>query len=365
MRAADTNAHRRADVGGGRGRLRRYARSPAVHFAALGACLFVAGKALDPRGTGVSAGSVAAAPAPPAGAATSTALLSVAGKEIVMGAALVHSIRRAYAADTGAAPTDGELQALVDSAIEEEVLFREALTRGLDRGDRAIAWRVVQKMRFLGEDDGAEVGALYERGLALGLHLQDPVVRRILVEKIRLLVGQAGTPPSADELAAYYEVHKGEYAQPPRLTFEHVFFSRTRRGADAQAAANAEAVRRARAASDGDRGDPFAFGARLASQSPQDLAKLFGPAFAQAAAVLEPGAWSPPLESAYGWHLVRVESRQQQRVPDLAEVSSRVEKALIAERRDRRVAEFLKQVRPSYVVKIDGATLSGASNGRV
>ncbi len=49
----------------------------------------------------------------------------------------------------GRLPNDRELQDLLDIWIRDEVLYREALERGLDRNDEIVRRRLTQKMRNL------------------------------------------------------------------------------------------------------------------------------------------------------------------------------------------------------------------------
>ena len=252
-------------------------------------------------------------------------------------------------------------RSLVESAVVEEILFREALARGLEQGDRAVAWRLVQKMRFLGEDRGEDVTTLYHKALGMGLHRADPVVRRILTEKVRILVGRAAPDPSPGELEAWYAANSARYSQPSRITLRHAFFDRSKRGEDgAKAAAEEEAA--SLAADPGRRptGDPFVMGVRLVSQSPGDIVKFFGPDFAAEALTTPVGSWKGPMESSYGWHVVFVEKREDDRVPALAEVRRQAVKAWEAEQRESRVQEFLEKVRPTYVVRIDEAAIKEA-----
>src|SRR5687767_8844359 len=49
-------------------------------------------------------------------------------------------------------PTAPELAGLIDDYIRDEVLYREALTMGLDRDDTIIRRRLRQKLEFLTEE---------------------------------------------------------------------------------------------------------------------------------------------------------------------------------------------------------------------
>lgn len=321
--------------------------APALHFAAAGALLFLASGAMDrasPTGSSVDE----------------------ASRLIVVDAARIRGLKRDYTLASGSLATDAEVRTLIDKLVTEEILFREGIARGFEQGDRAIAWRLVQKMRYLGEDHGDDVGTLYRRALEMGLHLSDPVVRQVLVEKVRLVVGWAAPPPTEQELAQWYAQHGADFGQAARVTLRHAYFDRARRGVDGARRAAEEAVRDA--AGHGAEalstlgGDPFLMGKRLVAQGPVDLDKFFGPAFSKQVLSLEAGTWQGPIESAYGWHAVFVEERFDPRIPDLAEVRSRAEKSYENSRRAVRVTEYLQSVRPGYTVRIDESAIGGGAD---
>jgi parvulin-like peptidyl-prolyl isomerase len=65
-------------------------------------------------------------------------------------------------------------------------------------------------------------------------------------------------------------------------------------------------------------------GHRLEDHSEPEIAGFLGQDFATALAEIPQGQWDGPLESAFGLHLVYVESRVPSRVPPLAEIRGRV-----------------------------------------
>src|SRR6185295_15181688 len=102
---------------------------------------------------------------------------------VVVSADDVAALAASYTRDTGLAATPADEAALVDDAIDEELLVREARRRGLDH-DRSIRNWLVEQMRVM-EHAPADPNALYARAVALGLDRNDLVVRRILVHKMR------------------------------------------------------------------------------------------------------------------------------------------------------------------------------------
>lgn len=325
-------------------RLVRLLRAPALHFAVAGALCF-----------GLQARFAPDAASGPA---------SAVSQEIRVDATRIHGLRRDFRLANQHVPDAQETRALVDDFVTEEILFREGLAMGFEQEDRAVEWRVSQKMRYLGEGKGdADDATLARQGMEMGLHLSDPVVRRILVDKVKVVVGKAAGQAGEQELQAWYRDHSAEYEQAGRVTIRHVFFDRGRRGSDGARQAAEAALEAARGhgldAAGSLGGDPFLAGPHLAGQGRAQLTKFFGAMFAQEILDAPAGRWSGPWQSAYGWHVVWIEERMDPRVPALDEVRGRVEKALAAERAAARVQAYLAQVRPRYHVWIDEAAMKG------
>ncbi len=323
--------------------LRALARKPALHFLLIGAALAVLDGSRNVPPT-----------APP----------TAARPPIVITAARVAEIRDDYARDVGP-PTKDELAALVARAADEEMLYREALALGLDRKDRAVKWRIVDKMHFLFGDGAGDVETAYRRGLALGLERDDTVVRNALVTKMRVMVNAASendepTGAALDrELEAYLAAHPDDYRQAARLSFTQVFLNAATRGtavdADARTLADRLAREHVAPAQAPELGDPFVAGTTFREVSPQVVAKTFGDAFAAALASLPPEQWSAPIASPYGVHLVWVNARAASDVPPLDAVRPRVLRAYRAERRTRYFAHMMDQLRAAYPVEVEHA----------
>ena len=100
--------------------LHRTLREPLTHFIVLGALIFAA----------------------------DTLFLSVRGdpQEIVITKETYAEARGAFVAGMKREPTDAELKVLTDRWVDNEVLFREGLALGMDRGDQAMKDRVVFKV---------------------------------------------------------------------------------------------------------------------------------------------------------------------------------------------------------------------------
>jgi len=315
----------------------RRLRTPLVHFVAGGAVLFIC---VD-------------------GPARRVAHRDVV-EPVVMSAEDVEHLGAAYARDTGLPRSPADEAALVDDAIDEELLVREARARGLDRHDRSIRAWLIEQMQVLSPGGGGDAEALYGRAVELGLDRSDLVVRRILVHKMRLLAARLDEEPPSDEtLRAFFAAHGEDYRAPERVSFSHVFFANATRGARShdEAAALVAALRHALepAADAIRRGDSFGTSPHVRGWSTAQVAKLFGPAFAAALERAPTRSWFGPVASAYGMHVVWLDARESGALPAFEIVRGRVrERWLDAERADR-VARLLRELRRRTPLRVDSA----------
>ncbi len=276
---------------------------------------------------------------------------------ITLEADRLEELRRSFVQQAGRGPEPAEVARMIEAEVDEEILYREAIARGLLERDGGVQTRLLQKMLFLeGGTQIEDAGALLSRAVELGLHREDVVVRRILVQKMKLLGSQldADQRVRADEVAAAYRERRETLRSPERLTLEHVFLSRDRRGSELEREALAL---RSRLAQDDPpaseaiaSGDPFPLGHRLERRSQHDLERSFGARFGESAFGLEPGGWSAPIESAYGLHIVRVEAREPGRVPPLEAVADRIRLQLEEQRRAANLEALKTDLRARYEV---------------
>ena len=165
-------------------------------------------------------------------------------------------------------PTRDELNAMLRERIDEELLAREAVRLGLDRDDLIIRRRLAQKMAFASED-----------------------------------LAPVPEPTEAD-LRAWYAAHPQDYLKPAAATFRHVFFSDDSPGAEAAARAALQSTD-PRAS-----GQPFALPLSYVGVELRDIARDYGPDYRAQVEAAATGQWTGPVRSAYGWHLLWVESRK-------------------------------------------------------
>ena len=210
-------------------------REPLLHFIALGGLLFALDSALlrkqdDPN-------------------------------TIVVSAQVSRDAIQTFAASRGRNPNKEELEALQRIWLDNEVLYREGLALGVDKGDTAIRERVIFK----------------------ALSVVDSHVKL--------------AAPDEKVLRAWFEGHRAKYDEPARFDFEEAALT-----GNASEAAVREFVT---ALNSGTPGDAKA-GLRVFKARPRpSLVDSFGAEFTQALEQAPPGVWTA-LETREGWRAIRL-----------------------------------------------------------
>jgi hypothetical protein len=259
---------------------RSFLREPLVHFLALGALLFLAF-----HWWGAGAGT----------------------QRIVVTAGQVEALAAGFQRTWLRAPTDAELQGLVDDYVRAEVAAREALALGLERDDIVIRRRLRQKLEFLADEAGD------------------------------------AAPPTDAELEAWLASHPERYRTDPALAFRQVYFKSIERAQAALAAGGDPAPR----------GERLMLPPELGLTPAAEVARVFGAQFAEEIAKLPTGRWAGPIRSGFGAHLVYVSERVAPRPPALAEVRPALERDFLVARRERERDAMYAKLLERYRVTIE------------
>jgi len=262
---------------------------------------------------------------------------------------------REWTEEAGRLPNDGEQAALIDSAIDEEVLFRTALHLRLHESDGVVSRRLVQNMRFLGADPHASDTDLRRQAFTLGMEQSDVVVRRRLVERMEewLRAEVDRDPPNERAVDDYIAAHPDRFAAATRVAFTQVLVSGQAHGAGLESAAlRLLAELRARRATTSEAcaaGDPSLLPCDVAPSTKRDVERFFGSELAADLMRMPTGVWAGPLRSPYGLHLVRVRTGEStDAMPSDVRAAARV--ALRHERREQALREERRALRGGFVL---------------
>jgi hypothetical protein len=218
-------------------------------------------------------------------------------------------------------PVREELRGLVKDYLDEQLLAREARALGLDDNDVIVRRRLAQKLTFLLEDT------------------------QRLVE------------PSETELQRFYAEHEQRFRIEARISFSHVYFSAQHRADARSDARNALSLLRQASTSPtlAEWGDRLLIGAEFDDETEGSVSSAFGPAFARAIFSLDIGAWSDPIESGFGLHLVRVSGLRGGQQRPFADVRARVLEEWRHQQQRSARERYLAELRRKYDVVIDDA----------
>jgi hypothetical protein len=223
----------------------------------------------------------------------------------------------------GREPTVEELRGQVNQLIREEVLSREAVSLGLDKGDQVVRRRLSLKMDFLFRD------------------LSDT------------------TEPSDGDLKDYLKKNRSSYEIQEQITFTHIYFNTDKRGReDAEKAVRSIVTKLNRKKSAPSNvhafGDRFLLQSNYSNKSLLEIRKEFGTRFADVVFGLEPHTWHGPVSSGYGLHAVYIHERSDAKLPDYDSLKERLIRDWMSDRQRETIRKAYQQLRRRYRVLVEG-----------
>jgi hypothetical protein len=239
------------------------------------------------------------------------------GRVLFTEADLAH-VQAAFERTWGRPPSAAERRKAFDSYVRDEVLYREALARGLDR--------------------------------------DDPLVKMSLVRKITLLgtVAAESAQPTDAEMKAYFDLRTDRYRVPASFDLFQVTLSRDKHGEQLESAANQRLAEfQARDPSPEELAGLSEIGLlphEMKDASEDELARTFGTDFSRGVLSLGVGQWAGPVRSGFGLHLVKITRRDEPRIPDWSEVRDRLATDMQFEGRTAAEDQFYAEIRPRYHV---------------
>jgi hypothetical protein len=207
---------------------------------------------------------------------------------------------------------------------------------------------------------------LYRAGVAMGLDRDDPVVRRRVLQKLQLISEEstALSPPSDAELEAYLRSHADKYAQSGTISFDQVMFDPLRHGNHTQADMTAALAKLRDGAAPQTVTDSSLLPTHISSMPTDRVAGEFGDEFSAALLSMEQGSWQGPVKSGYGSHWVRVNQKTPGRAPTLAETRTAVQRDWENERRLQATDAYLRKLKESYDIVIETHPAAAATLGQ-
>lgn len=215
----------------------------------------------------------------------------------------------------------GDRRRLLEEMVLEVLLLQEARKRGIDRDPEAQ--RLLREAR-----------------------------RQILIGRLLEREGRERAQVTDGEIAAFYEQHKVQFAQPERWRASHILVK-----SEEQAKTVMDRL---------GRGEPFE---QVAKELSQDPSKTRGgdigffsrgqlvPEFEEACVQLKVGQTSGIVQSPLGYHVIRLIDHQLAQQRGLSEVTEQITQELKSRHERARVDQFVSQLRKQAHVFIRDETL--------
>lgn len=245
---------------------------------------------------------------------------AAAARRVEVDAARMQALAAQFQKTWQRAPTDAELERLVEGYVREEIYYREALALGLDQDDPVVRRRLQQKLQFITDD-------------------------MAVIEQ-----------PEDSELQQYLDANPDLYRRPSVYSFVQVYLNPEVRGE--RLAADAEALLaglRDGSVDASAAGDPTLLQPSFRQETRRYVARALGQRFVDQLDVLPTASWQGPLQSGYGLHLVYLEERVEGAMPPLAEVRDAVLRDWNAQRRRQLNDDIYQEFRKRYEVVVDPA----------
>lgn len=251
-------------------------------------------------------------------------------RTVTVSAGEIARLEATWRAQWNRPPTPRELDGLIGAQVRERVLYREALSMGL------------------GDDD--------------------PIVRRVIAQKLELLYNdllELSLSPTDQELREYFASNADAYRPPPRVTVTQIFLNPDKRQErtlpDAERMVARLRQQGGATEETDDLGDSLMLQRYYPGRSEAEIGRLFGAEFAAEVMGLAAGEWHGPLLSGYGVHVVYVHDRLEPPMPEFEAVEASVRQDWTSDRRRELSEEFFSELLDRYEVVIEQAESSPAA----
>ncbi|WP_244626377.1 peptidyl-prolyl cis-trans isomerase [Bradyrhizobium ivorense] len=259
---------------------KRLSREPLLHFTLLGALIFGGDAVLHPPAKDE--------------------------KVITVAKTMRQSFIENFDEDKVRAPSDDQLQKMIDSWVASEILYREGKALGVDRGDEMIRDRIAFKMQLL-------------------------IFDQIKVPR-----------PTEEQLRAWFAENHANFDEPERVSF---YITPPTDQATAQR--QFEDIAQQHESEELQQQTRAILGRTVAS-----LAASFGQEFRDALLAMPPGQWKV-LRSRDGWHVARLDSRIQGTLANLETVRDEAARIWHTEETRKLAWEAVKRLKTSYQVRYE------------
>ena len=237
---------------------------------------------------------------------------------------------------------------LLESMIDNVLVRQAAEERGVTVSDEEIDAQLEDLKAGFPSEEEFET-ALADANLTLA-DLRDQLREQLTTQ--RLMEELAGDADVTDaEVEEYYEANQAQFAEQAATRSSHILFdledrataeevlAEVRGGGDFAALAQEHSIDPGSASQGGDLGW-------------SDPARPFVPEFTEAMEGLDVGDVSDLVETDFGWHIIKIEERRDERQRSLADVSDQIEQMILQQRNAEAYQTFLDEIRAQAEIEI-------------
>jgi len=278
---------------------------------------------------------------------------------LIIDAELIERRIATWSAQMEQTPDDDQLSLIIKQATREQVLLKEAFNRNLQ--DLPQVKRRIEQLTNIAMQSEYKESDLKDLMIIKEFREQalraDPVIHNFLRNSMILTLEKA-LPPisiSVSDIAEYYRTHQLEFTYPERRSIKHVYIAKSVTDNTAETSNLREQLinltidyPNALQASDRFYGAKF-----LAPKTYSEIESVFGAQFAETTWKLPQHQWSQPISSAFGEHLVWVETILPLKQLNLEESSSQIDTKLADEKRHSLLQQETTKLIDSYQVIIE------------
>lgn len=193
-------------------------------------------------------------------------------------------------------------------------------------------------------DDYVANEVLFREAIARGMHLTDKETRQKLTDKMRFLVAGAPGEPTEEQLIDFYSDNLNLYQSEPKVSFDHVFYQ----------AQPQDAPRLLKVLNDGGavESDEFWMGRQMVNYGQSMVRGMFGQAFLEQIGRAPQGAWVGPITSIRGVHFVRVNAVSAPEMMPYAQVRDQVRQDWSNRQIEAAIAGQMAVMKPKYEIHV-------------
>ena len=194
----------------------------------------------------------------------------------------LNKIYDAWVDKTGESPNKMQKKKLLDEYIQQEILFREAMAKGLDENDHVIRKHLAKKMKFIFDDS--------------------TVLKKATDE----------------ELKKIYKKEVSLFKTNENISFNQIVFTKETKNIEIEAQKLLNRLKSSKSSKISTIG-------KKVDLSKESVEKIFSKKFTNILFNLKLNTWQGPFQTKYGLHLVNIHSIIKTKTPNFEDIKNKLE----------------------------------------